>query len=75
MIYDNERMQLDPLPPPAVPRGEVIDELYDAVVHGKPPLHDGAWNTATMEVCLAIRQSAQEQREITLRHQVGLAET
>ena len=75
MIYDNERMQLDPLPPPAVPRGEVIDELYDAVVHGKPPLHDGAWTKATMEVCLAIRQSAQEQREITLRHQVGLAET
>ncbi len=26
MIYGNERAQLDPLAPPAVPRGEVIDE-------------------------------------------------
>ena len=72
MIYDNARAHLDPLTSPTVPRGEVIDELYDAIVHGKPPLHGGAWTTATMEVCLAIRQSAQEQREIFLSEQVGL---
>jgi phthalate 4,5-cis-dihydrodiol dehydrogenase len=72
MIYGNEKTILDPLPPPAVPRGEVIDELYDAIVQGKTPLHGGAWTTATMEVCLAIRQSAREQREIVLQHQVGL---
>jgi phthalate 4,5-cis-dihydrodiol dehydrogenase len=40
-------------------------------MHGKPPLHDGLWTTATMEVCLAILQSAREQREIVLQHQVG----
>jgi len=71
MIYGNETAQLDPLPPPDVPRGEVIDELYDAVVHGKPPLHGGEWTTATMEVCIAIRQSAREQREIFLERQAG----
>ncbi len=70
MIYGNESAQLDALAPPAVPRGEVIDEFYDAVVHGKPPLHGGAWSTATIEVCLAIRQSAGEQREIFLERQV-----
>ena len=29
-------------------------------MHGKPPLHDGAWAMATLEVCLAILQSARE---------------
>jgi phthalate 4,5-cis-dihydrodiol dehydrogenase len=50
----------------------VIDEFYDAVVDGKPPLHDGEWSRATLEVCLAILESSQSQAEITLRHQVGL---
>ena len=50
MIYQNGAARLDPLPPPAVPRAEVIDELYAAVVSGTPPLHDGAWAMATLEV-------------------------
>jgi phthalate 4,5-cis-dihydrodiol dehydrogenase len=45
--------------------------LYDAVVHGRPPLHSGEWARATMEVCLAILQSGREQREIALAHQVA----
>jgi phthalate 4,5-cis-dihydrodiol dehydrogenase len=71
MIYQNGTARLDPLPPPAIPRAEVIDELYAAVVDGKPPLHDGAWAAATLEVCLAMLQSAREGREVGLRHQVG----
>jgi phthalate 4,5-cis-dihydrodiol dehydrogenase len=66
MIYGDAERRLEPLPPPAVPRAEVIDELYDAVVNGVPPLHDGEWGMATLEVCLAILESAREQREITL---------
>ena len=50
----------------------VIDELYDAVVHGKPPLHGGAWGLATLEACLAILRSAREQREIVLEQQTGI---
>lgn len=72
MIYDDDNVRLDPVPVPPVPRSEVIDEFYDAVVHGKPPLHDGEWSQATLEVCLAILDSAQAQAEIALRHQVGL---
>ena len=70
MIYDNARAWLDPLPVGAVPRAEVIDELYDAVVRGIAPLHDGAWAMATMEVCLAILESARDGREVRLGHQV-----
>ena len=71
MIYQNGTARLDPLPPPEIPRAEVIDELYAAVLDGKPPLHDGAWAMATLEVCLAMLQSAREGREIALRHQVA----
>ena len=73
MIYGDETARLDPVPVPAVPRAEVIDEFYDAIVHGKPPLHNGAWSMATLEACLAILQSSRAQAEIPLTHQVGLA--
>ncbi len=72
MIYGDDAVGLDPVPVPAIPRSEVIDEFYGAVVEGKPPLHDGAWSRATLEVCLAILESSQAQAEVTLRHQVGL---
>jgi len=73
MIYQNGAARLDPLPPPSVPRAEVIDELYAAVVEGKAPLHDGAWAMATSEVCLAILQSAREGRDVVLKHQVAIS--
>ena len=72
MIYADEKRWLEALPAPAIPRAEVIDELADAILHGRTPLHSGAWGLATMEVCLAILQSAREQREIALTHQVGV---
>jgi phthalate 4,5-cis-dihydrodiol dehydrogenase len=70
-IYADGTARLDPLPLPSVPRAEVIDELYNAVVHSKPPLHDGAWAMATLEVCLAILQSAREGRDVALAHQIA----
>jgi phthalate 4,5-cis-dihydrodiol dehydrogenase len=72
MIYGDAEARLESLAKPAVPRAEVVDELYDAIVHRRPPLHDGRWARATLEVCLAILESARDRREITLRHQVGL---
>ncbi|MBV8838611.1 MAG: Gfo/Idh/MocA family oxidoreductase [Alphaproteobacteria bacterium] len=71
MIHQNGGARLEALAAPTVPRGEVIDELYAAVVEGKPPLHDGAWAMATLEVCLAILQSSREGRDIVLAHQVA----
>ena len=72
MIYQNGSARLDALPPPAAPRAEVIDELYEAVVNGKAPLHNGAWAMATVEVLLAMLRSARAGRDVTLNHQVAL---
>lgn len=66
MVYADGERRLEALPAPGVPRSEVIDELYQAVVHGQPPLHDGEWAMATLEVCLAMLRSSREQREILL---------
>lgn len=46
-----------------------FDDMYDAVVRGKPVVRDGRWGKATLEVCLAIVESAREQREVYLKHQ------
>jgi phthalate 4,5-cis-dihydrodiol dehydrogenase len=66
MIYGDSAQRLDALAPPKVPRVEVIDELYGAVVEGRAPLHSGESAMATLQVCLAILQSSREQREILI---------
>jgi phthalate 4,5-cis-dihydrodiol dehydrogenase len=72
MIYEDFAQRLDPLPRPNIPRLEVIDEFYAAVVLGRPSIHTGEWGLATMEVCLAVHQSAREQKEIFLHRQVDV---
>jgi predicted dehydrogenase len=51
-----------------------LEELYNAVVGGQPVWHDGKWGMATLEVCLAMMQSARERKEIMLQHQVPVPE-
>jgi phthalate 4,5-cis-dihydrodiol dehydrogenase len=65
-VYGNESKWQEPLPQPAVPRAEVIDELHAALRAGVAPLHDGPWARATLQVCLAILQSAREGRDVEL---------
>ncbi len=72
MIYDDARAWLDALPPPTVPRAEVVDELCDAIAGLRPAIHDGEWATATLEVCLAIIESARTGREIAMTRQAAL---
>lgn len=50
------------------------EELYDAVVKGRPVFHGGRWGAATLEVCLAMLDSAKERREIFLSRQVASPE-
>lgn len=71
-IFEDDRKWVESLPSPTVPRAEVIDEVYAAVVDGVPPLHSGEWARATTEVCLAILESAQKQAECRLRFQVAV---
>ena len=47
-----------------------LRELYEGVANNRPIFHDGRWGAATLEVCLAIVQSAAERREIIMAHQV-----
>ena len=70
-IFGDDAVVMEPLPTTRVPRKEVIDELYAAVVGGIAPLHDGRWAMATHEVCLALLASAREQRDIPLHAQVA----
>jgi phthalate 4,5-cis-dihydrodiol dehydrogenase len=67
MIYQNGTARLDAIPSSRVPRPEVIDELYQAIMHGKAPLHDAAWGMATVEVLLAILQSARDGADVRLK--------
>lgn len=70
IVYGDATRDFEPLAKPAVPRGEVLDELCDAVLLGKPGTHDGEWGRATLEVCLAMLRSSQDSSEIELLHQV-----
>jgi len=69
-VYGDEQRDVEELPSPEIPRAEVVDEFYDAVVFGKPALHSGEWGLATLEICLAILESAKSGREVELRHQI-----
>ena len=71
MVYADAGRRFEALPAPFVPRAEVADELYDAVVRGIPPLHSGAWGLGTLEICLALLESAREGQEVALRHQAA----
>lgn len=72
LLYGNDIQEHRQLSAPLVPRFEVIDELYAAVVHGERPVHDGPWARATLEVCLALLESGHENRDVLLKHQVPL---
>jgi phthalate 4,5-cis-dihydrodiol dehydrogenase len=68
-LYGDAQCEHIPLMRPVVPRAEVIDELVDAIQLGKPVLHNGHWAKATLEICLALLESARTQRDIILGSQ------
>ena len=70
MVYGDATRHLEEIPAPKIPRAEVVDELYDAVMSGTPPLHSGEWGLSTLEICLAILESAKTGREVELRWQI-----
>lgn len=64
-------IKLHALDAPALPRKEVIDEFYNAIVHQQPVLHSGAWARATTAVSLAMLVSAQTGQIQTPPYQVA----
>lgn len=72
LVYDDEGTREVPISSGG--EHSEIDEMYQAITQNRPVYRDGRWGMATLEVCLAIMQSAKERREIQLTHQVPLRE-
>ena len=53
-------------------RREVLDDMRVAIRSGNPAVHNGRWGKATLEVALAMLQSARDGREVVLEHQVAV---
>jgi phthalate 4,5-cis-dihydrodiol dehydrogenase len=69
IVYGEEGKKEVALPAGKRGREAEVDELYQAIVENRPVFHDGRWGEATLEVCLAILESAKEKREVFLKHQ------
>jgi phthalate 4,5-cis-dihydrodiol dehydrogenase len=69
-IDTDQDQRFEALSAPRVPRSEVIDELCNAVLLGKAPLHSGEWARATTAVCLSLLASAQTHQDVQPMHQV-----
>lgn len=67
-VYGDEKKEIQ-ISHGMVGRQAEVTELYEAVVNGRNMFHDGKWGEATLEVCLAILESAQQRRELFLSHQ------
>ncbi|HZR59786.1 MAG TPA: Gfo/Idh/MocA family oxidoreductase [Xanthobacteraceae bacterium] len=71
-VYDQNGKREIALPKSAAMpgRSEVLDDLIAAMRGGHPPVQNGRWAKANVEVSLALLRSARERREIVLEHQV-----
>ena len=69
LVYGPDKKEDVPLVKGLSGRDHILTELHAAIADGKPPLHDGQWGLANLEVCLAVLKSAQERKEIYLSHQ------
>jgi phthalate 4,5-cis-dihydrodiol dehydrogenase len=55
--------------PPYLGRAAELIELRDALAQGRDVFPNAEWGKANLEICLAILQSARDNRDIELRHQ------
>ena len=69
-IYGETEQREILLPTGSRGREAEVEELYHAVVHKRPVFHGGRWGAATLEVCLAMLESAEKRKEVFLSHQV-----
>jgi phthalate 4,5-cis-dihydrodiol dehydrogenase len=73
-VYGREGLREIPIPRGgSMPgRREVLDDMRVAIRSGRPPIHDGRWAKATVEVALGILRSARDGRDVALEHQVAV---
>ncbi len=72
LIYGDDKKWAVPVAAGERGRAAELEELYQAVTQDRPIFHDGRWGEATLEVVLAIMQSARERRELRMSHQVAV---
>ena len=70
IVYDEQERREVTFEADRTGRDVMVDEMYRAIASGEPPLHDGRWGLATLEVCLAVLESGRERQEVFLNHQV-----
>jgi phthalate 4,5-cis-dihydrodiol dehydrogenase len=70
-VYDQSGMREIVLPVERSPRELVLDEFREAIASGRPPLHDGRWGLATLEICVAALRSSSTGTEVRLCEQVA----
>jgi phthalate 4,5-cis-dihydrodiol dehydrogenase len=70
-VYSAEGRNEIVLPTDKSPRDLVLDEFHDAMTGARPPVHDGRWGLANLEVCVAAIESSQRGQEIALKYQVA----
>jgi phthalate 4,5-cis-dihydrodiol dehydrogenase len=71
VIYSDDERRFVSTPKRPIPRVEVIDELWDVVRLGLNPLHCARWARATIEICIAILESARTGKDVPLRFQIA----
>ncbi len=71
VLYTAAGRQAIDLRPAPTPHALVVAEFHDAVIGRTPPLHDGRWGLANLEVCWAALESSRTGQAVTLQHQVA----
>lgn len=72
-VYTAEGVREVAVPLDRSPRDRVLDEWQAAIAGSAPPVHDGRWGLANLEVCVAALVSSTQGCDIALHEQVGLA--
>ena len=64
-VYGDAEREVIDIPPPTLPRSEVIDEFVGAITGERPPVHDGRWGVDTTACCEAFLESSRTGREVS----------
>ncbi len=68
-VYGQTEKHDIPMPTDLDGREAIIQEFHNAVIEGRPPVNDGRWGKATVEVLLSLFESSRERKEVYLSHQ------
>lgn len=71
-VYGDHENHLEKLAVPRWTRWEIVDALYNAIRNSKPPIQNGEWGLASLEVCHGILESARTNQPAKLQYQTAL---